>query len=849
LSEVIKNQNDLFKSRKRYQVGSKVVIGFILAVFLVITVSVITYFSITKLLDTVENLSEPNEKLTQLNGLLGDVYLLDMTKTERTSDKDSVLEETLKRVKERLDWLKTHAQDQSETESFEKISLNISELMVVFAGLEEVRYNLTNRTFSEEALKNIETRIKRQQELSEMQFLGRVGNRDLMSEISGRNKSSRVDEIGEEKTFLSQTEVDYREELLEIVKDLGDLQGGAADTKNETTEGALEALKSFMMEMFEDEQRFQRNFVDLETRLIKKNKEVFSQIQALISSMQRDLLENYNDKNQSAYKLTYNVSIVLAVMVFFGVVGSLGFVNSILNEVKKANLYRLRLEEAKNESDKLAKAKHDFLANMSHEIRNPLHAIQGYQLALEKSDLSAEQKEFVGMIGFASNTLIGIVNDILDFSKLEAGKVQIEKESFDPFKLFLSIKSFYSFKAEEKGVGFHWNIDIPQDKWLVGDQLRINQILNNLLSNAIKFTHIGSIFVDVKYRDDLLTINIEDTGIGMSEEMLEQIFEEFNQGDTSITRRFGGTGLGLAIIKKLIDLQGGKISANSIQGKGTKMEVTLPMESTEFVDQEEEVSAEYSLAGLNILVVDDDAIGLKLIKLLLESERAHVVVYHGGIEFREKFQVKSFDLAILDLQMPEISGIEVLNMLRSKDQFKTLPIMAMTANVFADEQDKLKNNGFNGLILKPFNDKQLISKIGALLKLKKIKHAAKSDIKQLFASHISVYDITDLKKFCMGDEETLQEIVADIIQVTHANLSELRESLKVRDVMKIREITHQMSSRLSQIKAREGALAKDIEVNIKEGKTEKLEKSVLQLIEGTNLLLRKIEQDFKVSLA
>jgi len=825
------------------------VVGFILAVFLVITVSAITYFSITKLLDTVEKLSEPNEKLTQLNGLLADVYLLDMSKTERTSDKDSVLEETLKRVKYRLDWLKMNAQDKNDTESFEKISLNISELMVVFAGLEEVRYNLTNRTFSEEALKNIETRIKRQQELSEMQFLGRVGNRDLMSEISGRNKQSSVDETEGEKTFLSQTEVDYKEELLEIVKDLGELQGEPKDTKNETTEGALEALKSFMLEMFEDEQRFQRNFVDLETRLIEKNKEVFSQIQALLSSMQRDLLENYNDKNQSAYKLTYNVSIVLAVMVFFGVIGSLGFVNSILNEVKKANLYRLRLEEAKKESDKLAKAKQDFLANMSHEIRNPLHAIQGYQSALEKSDLSADQKEFVGMIGFASNTLIGIVNDILDFSKLEAGKVQIEKEAFDPLKLFLSIKSFYSFKEEEKGVGFHWNIDIPQDKWLVGDQLRINQILNNLLSNAIKFTHKGSINVNIQYRDNLLNINVEDTGIGMSEEMLDQIFEEFNQGDSSITRRFGGTGLGLAIIKKLIDLQGGKISAESIKGKGTKMEVILPMESTGFADQEEEVSAEYTLAGLNILVVDDDVIGLKLIKLLLESERAKVAVYHGGIEFKEKFQEKNFDLAILDLQMPEISGIEVLNRLRSLDQYKTLPIMAMTANVFADEQDKLKSNGFNGLILKPFNDKQLISKIGALLKLKKKKNSAKNDIKQLVPSQTSVYDITDLKKFCMGDEETLQEIVADILQVTHANLSELRESLKTGDVVKIREITHQMSSRLSQIKAREGALAKDIEVNIKEGETEKLKKSVLHLIEDTYLLLRKIEQDFKVSLA
>lgn len=841
----------MFKSKKKYQVGSKVVIGFILAAFLVVTVSVVTYFSISKLLDTVENLTEPNEKLTQLNGLLADVYLLDMSKTERTSDKDSVLDETLARLKERLDWLKTHAQDKGEEESFDKISLNISELMVVFAGLEEVRYNLTNRTFSEEALKNIETRIKRQQELSEMQFLGKIRNRDIMSEISGRNsRNSRSDELEGEKTLLSQGEIDYREELLEIFRDMGDLQGGSTDSKQETTEGALEALKSFMTEMFEDEQRLQRDFVDLETRLIEKNKEVFSQIQGLISSMQRNLLENYNEKNQSAYALTYNVSIVLAIMVFLGVVGSLGFVNSILNEVKKANIYRNRLEEAKKESDKLAKAKQDFLANMSHEIRNPLHAIQGYQQALNKSDLNTVQKEFVGMIGFASDTLIGIVDDILDFSKLEAGKVEIEKEAFDPLRLFLSIKSFYSFKAEEKGIAFNWDIDLPKDKWLIGDQLRINQILNNLLSNAIKFTHHGAINVVVRHRDHLLNISIEDTGIGMSEEMLAHIFEEFNQGETSITRRFGGTGLGLAIIKKLIDLQGGSISAESKLGKGTKMEVLLPMEITAAAEQEEEAStAEYSLAGLNVLVVDDDAIGLKLIKLLLESERANVTVYHGGIEFRDKFIEKPFDLAILDIQMPEISGIEVLKMLRSRELYQKLPVLAMTANVFVDEQDKLKSHGFDRLLLKPFSDKQLISKIGDMLKLRKKKIEPKVEKGLESQPQVSVYDVTDLKKFCMGEEEMLLEVVADILHVTQANLSDLDGAMKSGDVAKIREITHQLSSRLSQIKSREGVLAKDIEVSIKEGKTQDLEKDVFKLMEDTKLLLKKIEQDFRLSLA
>lgn len=839
-------------SKSKYQVGSKVVLGFFLAVFLVIGVSAVTYYSIRNLLDTVESLSEPNEKLRQLNALMADVYLLDMSKTERTSDKDSVLEETLDRVKSRLDWLKNNAQDSTEIESFEEISLNISELMVVFAGLEELRYNLTSRNFSEQALNNIERRIKRQQELSEMQFLGKIRNRDFLSEISPSRKSGKTSESDGQITPSTLNSEDLEEGLIEIVKDLEELQSLDSAAKSASTESALLVLRNFVAQMYRDEQMLQDNFVQLESRLLNKNKEVFSQIQGLISNMQRDLLIEYKNQNQSAFDLTYTVSIILALLVFLGVVGSLGFVYSILNEVKKANIYRERLEEAKKQSDRLAKAKQDFLANMSHEIRNPLHAIQGYQNALEKSGISEQQKEFVKMIGFASDTLISIVNDILDFSKLEAGKIQIEQQPFDPIKLFLSIKSFFAFKAEEKKLYFDWTIDLPKDKWFIGDQLRINQILSNLLSNAIKFTQDGGIKVDIRIdSSDKLVIQVRDTGMGMTREVKDKIFQEFNQGDTSITRKFGGTGLGLSIIKKLIDIQNGEVEVESEEGQGTLIKVELPMVLTKvgLLELDASDGLAYSLAGKKILVVDDDSVGLKLIKLLLESKDAIVKDYLGGVNFKHNYDDADFDLAILDIQMPEVSGLEVLKMLRSKKGNSNKPVLAMTANVFADEKKALTQAGFDLLLIKPFNEKQLTNKIGELLSLVKVISDPKKEASKVTGNNIeTTYDLTDLKKFCIGDEEMLQEVLGDIVNITEVNLNELEVAISVQDYVKVMEITHQLSSRLGQIKIGAGKRAKDIEVAIKEGKSMGIDIQVKDLIDETKAAFKKVKSDLQFTM-
>lgn len=835
----------------KYLVRKKVVFGFVLAFILVLGVSTVTYYSIRNLLDTVEDLTQPNEKLQQLNGLMADVYVLDFTKTERTSDKDSVAELARNRVKERLEWLKLNSTDSAEIGTYEQLSLTISELMVVFAGLEEVRNYLANRNFSAEALKGIEIRIKRQQELSDMQFLGKLRTKELLSSLSPRTEEP--DSVGPEiNDFGEEIDFDIQNELIEIADDIKKSEKVSVKSlpiKYNDQDSTLLAIRKSVEMIYKDEQRLQNRFLRLEANLIEKNTAIFSQIQSIVSDLQTEVLDGYKSQTNSAYKLTYTVSWILGALVFFGVVGSLGFVYSILKEVDKANLYREKLEEAKKHSDKLAKAKQDFLSNMSHEIRNPLHVIQGYQEALGKSNLIGQQKEFVERIGFATDTLKSVVNDILDFSKLEADQINVISEPFQPVRLFHSIKSFFELKAEEKGLYFDWNIEITQGEWLLGDQLRINQIMNNLLGNSLKFTQKGGIKVQAFYANTNLYIRIGDTGMGMTHEIRQNIFKEFNQGDSAVNRKFGGTGLGLAIVKKLVDKLGGTIQVETEVDMGTVISLVLHCPSVGPRSLETEQKFDYSLRGFNVLLVDDDPLGLQLLKQILENHGAMVTDIQGGGAFSEKFVPLDFDIAIIDIQMPEVSGLEVIKLIRSNKKFKNLPVIANTANVFVEEEKKLTEAGFNGLILKPFNESEIIRKIGLVLGLSPIPSMHISKVKIDPDLVQETYDLSDLMRFCMGDREMLIEVIQDFVNATNEDLKGLKSSLEKSDFGKVMEIVHKMVSRLGQLKIRSSQLAMEIERDLKLGKNIETALSIEKLIKETNQVLAKIQADWLLETA
>ncbi|UCS93438.1 response regulator [Echinicola marina] len=845
----MKRKETAHKARK------KVVLGFLLAIFLVLSVSAITYFSIDKLLNTAQNLSEPNDRIQQLNALLADVYQLDKVKGDFKAQADTTVTETyLDLIEGRLDYLEKSANDSAELNHLKKINFNINELVVVYNGLKDVKKNLINRNFSQQALKSLETKIKRQEEINRLQSLGRIRfdhkiRRTKPIETDQNNNKKSSSDSGY-RSLMSSEEMENLRSMFQQFRPQEGKDDSVEFGGDNTSDSILYAVKRFLLDINYQEQHLRSSLANLEGELTLKNKELIEEIQSLISNLQEDAIKESQQKNDSLYELAFDVSILLGVMILVGVLGTSAFIYSILTEIRKDESYREDLEVAKERSDKLAIAKQNFLANMSHEIRNPLHTIQGYNAAIKKTKMSPDQTDYVNMVGFAAETLSGIVNDILDLSKLEAGKISIEKSPFDPHKLFNSIKNSFELKANEKQVDFVWNVNLPKDKWIVGDELRVSQILNNLISNALKFTEQGKVEVSIDFdKKGLLLMKVDDTGIGMTEEFKKNIFKEFNQGDASINRRYGGTGLGLTIVKRMLELQKGEMELDSEVEKGTSISLSIP---SKLVDAKVKIMPDnettFDISNLNILLVDDDAVGLKFAKLLLESNGATVKAVQGGTKIRDGVIDEEYDVFLIDIQMPEVSGYDVLRLLKERDKYRDIPAIAMTANVFAKERDELSNIGFEAIVLKPFKEEDLLNKIGSLLKLEtvaKVKNSNTSPHEES-VSEDSSYDTADLRKFCMDDEEMLKEVLTDFCISTSNDLVELKKFSEAKNWSEALEVAHKLGSRLGQLKIKTATLARGLEHDLKMGDHSKAPDMIEKIKVDTLQVIDRILKEYQL---
>ena len=387
----------------------------------------------------------------------------------------------------------------------------------------------------------------------------------------------------------------------------------------------------------------------------------------------------------------------------------------------------LELIEAKEKAEDATREKQSFLSTMSHEIRTPLNAIIGSSNLLLQDNPREDQVENLKILEFSGNLLLSLINDILDFSKIEVGKIEFEYVDFN-VREFLNriIKSFY-FKIEEKNLKFNLEIDSKIPEILIGDQVRLNQILINLIGNSIKFTEKGSITTKLsvieKQKDQIkVSFQIIDTGIGIPKEKQTDIFEPFKQADNNTTRKYGGSGLGLAITKKLIELQGGKISVESEVNKGTTFSFVLLFKVSDKKKSEKHLEIQHNeyfdLTGKHILIVEDNKINQSIAIKFIKNWKATFELAENGIESLDKIQNKNFDLILMDLQMPEMGGYEAVKNIRKMEEqyFKQIPIIALTASASLEVKNKVIEKGFNDYVSKPFNPYDLNNKIHKLLK-------------------------------------------------------------------------------------------------------------------------------------
>lgn len=464
---------------------------------------------------------------------------------------------------------------------------------------------------------------------------------------------------------------------------------------------------------------------------------------------------------------------------------------------------KIKAESATKIAEDAVKAKQQFLSNMSHEIRTPMNAIIGFTKVVMKTDLSLKQREYLTAIKISGDALIVLINDILDLAKVDAGKMIFEKM---PFKMAASIAAMlhlFETKIQEKNLELVKEYDDKIPEVLIGDPVRLHQIILNLVSNAVKFTNRGKITVSIRLlheNENKVTIEfaVKDTGIGISENKLDRIFEDFQQASSGTSRLYGGTGLGLAIVKQLVEPQGGSIAVKSKINEGSTFSFVLDFKKTTIEAQfdAEILELDEDIKNIKVLVVEDIALNQLLMKTLLDDFGFERDIASNGKIAITKLEEKTYDIILMDLQMPEMNGFEATDYIRKKMNSK-IPIIALTADVTTADLAKCKAVGMNDYIAKPVDERLLYTKIVNLVKkpspLKEIENnrIEKLDVRPQVGKTKCI-NLDFLNRRTKSDPKLIMEMISLYLEQTPPLISAMKNGMQNKDWPSLYGAIHKM---------------------------------------------------------
>ncbi len=700
------------------------------------------------------------------------------------------------------------------TESDEDFEKYMAKTDSLFKKIEEIK-SLTNNDFQLKQLDSVKSLLKDKNRNIEQLRILRLTNKkdtsldDIMKEV--RKLESSVGLYSVESLIRNPSKLSNRERrVYEAYADYlnRDATRDTSTVKSKTVDSMLIASRYIVAEAKKENSRIRESLIQKENELIRNDLNISERLREIIASFDLEIAKNNNlEKQQRAESMERTKEILKFAGILGGIVVLL-FSYFILSDFFRAERFKKNLEESKNYAESLLKSREQLISTVSHDLKTPLNTISGYAELFENSNLSEKQKNYLSQITSSSHFIAHLVDDLLDFSKLEAGKLPLESIPFSLENIIREAGNAAKQVFLQKPVALKISIsETLNDRIFESDPLRIRQIINNLVGNAFKFTETGSVEINVKEVEknnkiSTVQISVIDTGIGISEEKQQLIFNEFTQAETEIAHKFGGSGLGLAISKKLTELLGGNIKVESVLGKGSSFILTLPLRNSERVLTKTIPKESNSFKGLKAVIIDDD----EAMRALLQEIFEQMNIASEAFRSYESFRTGSdFDFVLTDIQMPKTDGFTVLEKLKNGEinSYKNQPVIAMTGSR-EYIRDFYLNKGFSEMLPKPFSKHELVTVLERIFPNRR-NFSGENNTDEIFKSNSTAnekFDLSLLKSF-LNTPEALEEVLEVFNTQTEKDLQQIKNSIAEKDINTITEIAHRMLTMFRQLKAKE----------------------------------------------